>query len=273
MENAICNKYGISEVYKRSAKDSRYLEEVYFNGYTVIPNTIDEDSVCQIATLIDQFYESQLSELKDSEIVKAINDTDIVRCPLAYSEVFVELAKTPGLIRLVKEVLGDNLVLIMQNAIINRPTDVNYQTSWHRDLNYQHWTSSKPLALSALFVIDPFTIETGCTHVLPGSHLRQEFPSDDFVLKYERPITASAGSMIILDAMLYHRAGLNKSMQVRRAVNHVIGLPFMCQQINIPIAVAKNLAIDDFSSSYFGYRWNPAQSAKSWRERKHSGSL
>lgn len=171
-------------------------------------------------------------------------------------------------ISILKSILGQSILLIMQNAIINRPSAVNYQSRWHRDLNYQHWTSSKPLALNALFVIDPFTVESGCTHVLPGTHLRSEFPSEEFVLKHESPAVAEPGSVIIMDSMIYHRSGKNSSNYARRAVNHVIGLPFMSQQIDIPKYVGPRLATDDFARGFFGYRWNPATSAKDWRNAK-----
>ncbi len=71
-----------------------------------------------------------------------------------------------------------------------------------------------------------------------------------------------------MDAMLYHRAGQNKSNTLRRAINHVIGLPFMAQQIDIPAFAGNKLSVDEFSKSYFGYRWQPAKSVKHWRLRK-----
>jgi len=65
--------------------------------------------------------------------------------------------------------------------------------------------------------------------------LHEEFPSDSYVRTHEIPLEAPAGSVVVLDGMTFHRAGVNSTKNfVRRAVNNVVGLPFMGQQIDIP---------------------------------------
>jgi len=260
--------YGVNETFSKDHPLSLHIEEIYFHGYTVVEGVLDKATLESMSGQIDRIYDQQMEELGGVAIAEAIHDANCVRCPLVYEDAFVDLAKSEVMIEIIKGVLGPNFTLLMQNAIINQPVYGNEQTRWHRDLNYQHWTSSKPIALNALFTIDPFTVETGCTHILPGTHLRPEFPSDRFIEKHETPLSAPAGSVIIMDAMAYHRAGDNTSDKPRRAVNHVIGLPFLSQQIDIPAVVGDRLAVDDFSRAYFGYRWHPASSPKDWRIAK-----
>ena len=181
---------------------------------------------------------------------------------LAYAPEFLEVATAPPLMKLAARVLGDEFLLLMQNGIINRSERENHQAKWHRDLNYQHWTSSKALAVNALFCIDDFTLENGATFVLPGTHHVPEFPTAGFTRKFERQIQAPAGSFLILDAMLFHRAGANRANGVRRAVNHVIGRPFMAQQIDLPSALERagiEPSGDPAVRRYLGYRWSPAR--------------
>jgi ectoine hydroxylase-related dioxygenase (phytanoyl-CoA dioxygenase family) len=192
---------------------------------------------------------------------------------LAYEPDFLEVATTAPLMEFTRRALGPEFVLMMQNGIINRPDRENYQAKWHRDLNYQHWTSSRTLAINALLCIDDFTSENGATYVLPGTQHVAEFPTERFTRKFEKQIEAPAGSYLILDAMLYHRAGINETANVRRAVNHVIGLPFMAQQIDLPSALAgkgihppENPVI----KKYLGYRWSPASDVTDWRNRRRS---
>jgi ectoine hydroxylase-related dioxygenase (phytanoyl-CoA dioxygenase family) len=74
-----------------------------------------------------------------------------------------------------------------------------------------------------------------------------------------------------MDAMMFHRAGINRSKKVRRAVNHVIGLPFLAQQIDIPSAMARRgqpVPADPAIRNYLGYRWSPAADAVQWRSRR-----
>ena len=113
--------------------------------------------------------------------LRAINDANIVRCPLAQDEFFLEVATHPRLVALANELLGDYVIVQQQNGVINPANDDNYQAGWHRDLPHQHFVCSKPLAVSALVCLDPFTEETGGTYVLPASHLNEIFPSEEYV--------------------------------------------------------------------------------------------
>ena len=77
--------------------------------------------------------------------------------------------------------------------------------------------------------------------------------------------------------MTYHRAGVNsKKGFVRRAVNHVVGLPFLAQQISIPDAyLKKNLTFpaSEDVRTYLGFRWNPPEDDIKWREEKYQTYL
>jgi ectoine hydroxylase-related dioxygenase (phytanoyl-CoA dioxygenase family) len=178
------------------------------------------------------------------------------------------MATNPVLLGVAERILGSNFVLLMQNGVINPPSTKHYQTNWHRDLNYQHWVCSRPLALSALFCLDRFSRETGGTHILMGTHLKEEFPSEEFVRRYEEVVEARPGSIILFDSMLFHRAGHNSSTIVRRAVNHVIGVPILGQQISIPDMLQGRFRDDPFLSRFLGYRWNPRPGVRSWRMQR-----
>jgi ectoine hydroxylase-related dioxygenase (phytanoyl-CoA dioxygenase family) len=47
-----------------------------------------------------------------------------------------------------------------------------------------------------------------------------------------KKITAKAGSYIVLDCMIFHSGGTNKSLNNRRAVNHVFTMPHIKKQID-----------------------------------------
>ena len=159
----------------------------------------------------------------------------------------------------------------MQNGLINRSDKENFQAKWHRDLNYQHWTASKPLAINALFCIDEFTTDNGATFVLPGTQNVAAFPTEAFTERFEHQSSVPAGSFLILNAMLFHRAGINTSGRLRRAVNHVVGLPFMAQQIDIPSALERagiEPPKDARLRKYLNYDWAPSRDAAEWRRKR-----
>lgn len=261
--------YGVKEKTPAACDLDLWKETFRRDGYAVFPDIFSEAFLRDISSLIDQVYDSQLKEAGGLGLLQSANDADIIRCPLAYDERFLTLSTNDTIQAFVREIMGDNFVLLMQNAIINRPQKEHYQTSWHRDLNYQHWVSSRTLSLNFLVCVDRFFAEGGATWVLPGSHLHEEFPSDSYVRSHEIPLEAPAGSVVVLDGMTFHRAGVNSTKNfVRRAVNNVIGLPFMGQQIDLPRLLDSrgfDYRPDPFLFKYLGYRWNPAPDGTAWR--------
>jgi ectoine hydroxylase-related dioxygenase (phytanoyl-CoA dioxygenase family) len=155
-----------------------------------------------------------------------------------------------------------------QNAIINRPSQGLYQHTWHRDLQYRHFTSSRPLAVSALWCIDDFSPATGGTQLLPGSHRSEHFPSPEYIERHKATPQAESGSVLVFDAMVFHRAGANSSGRVRRAVNHIYTLPLIQQQISLPHALEGRFEDVPRLRRLLGYEAPPSASALDWREAK-----
>ena len=263
--------YGVNKKNSFEGEYSKYLEELQRDGFTILSNIFTDAELDLFRNKLDEVHKIQSTE-NSRLLIEMPNDEDIVRCPLAYSDLFLSMATKEPIIDLLKVVLGQNIVLLMQNGIINRPSRKQFQSKWHRDLNYQHWVSSQPLALNFLVCIDEFKVDNGCTWVLPGSHLHEDFPSNSFVRKHQLPLEADCGSVVILNAMTFHRSGENSTNSfVRRAINHVVGLPFMGQQIDIPrFLTSSGITHHDnqFLNDYLGYRWNPAENPFAWRSQR-----
>lgn len=260
---------GVSEFRRNADEVDLLLEEVRERGYTVLPAVLDADQLNETRERIDAVYERQVEEFGGVERLEAINDADIARCLLEYDDFFVELAANPSVSQVIERLLGDYFVLTAQNGIINRPTeDQYYQHAWHRDLQYRHLTSSRPLAVTALYCIDDFTLATGGTHLLPGSHRREDFPSPEFIERHEDRAEAEAGSVLLLDSMVFHRAGVNTSGKVRRAINHIFALPMIQQQISLPDALGGRFSEDPRLRRLLGYEAPPGASTLDWRTRK-----
>ena len=263
--------HGVQERMKADDVYDEVVAELRVNGYAILESGFSPDFTEGLKASLARAYAKQVGEIGGDDVLRRMQDADVARCILAYEPDFMVVATAPSLIELAKRVLGSEFVLMQQNGIVNRPDRENYLAKWHRDLSYQHWTSSKPLAINALFCIDDFTFENGATFVLPGTHHVAGFPPDRFVQRYEKQIAAPSGSYLILDGMLFHRGGINRSANVRRAVNHLIGLPFMAQQIDIPSALASTGARvpdGDAIRKYLGYRWSPASDVTDWRSRR-----
>jgi ectoine hydroxylase-related dioxygenase (phytanoyl-CoA dioxygenase family) len=160
--------------------------------------------------------------------------------------------------------------LHLQNAIINPPNQVHHQSSWHRDLPYQNFVISKPLALSALYCLDDFSPETGGTIVVPHTHNHEIIPSVEYLEKHNLIITAKAGSVVLFDAMLLHKAGYNSSNNFRRAINNVYTVPIIKQQLNIPLMLKDKYTDNQFLLRLLGFESQVQNSDREWRlQRKN----
>ncbi len=260
--------YGVVKGHDASTVLDQMTEAVLVRGFAVMSDVIPPNEITRLTERLQEVYAKQCAEIGGEAVLNELNDADIVRCPLAYDSAFLDLALNSQIIAMLKRLLGSNFVLLMQNGIINRPDRLQTQTRWHRDLNYQHWVCSEPLAISALVCLEDFNRKTGGTTFLPGSHRFPQFPSSALIAESEVTVEAPRGSVLFFDSMVFHRAGVNSSPWIRCGINHVVGRPILSQQIDIPTMLARPEPADAWLAGFLGYRWNPVQSVRSWRLRK-----
>ncbi|MCS7085678.1 MAG: phytanoyl-CoA dioxygenase family protein, partial [Bacteroidia bacterium] len=238
-------------------------------GYTVLNEILDESFLAEARRRLDRVYDLQKSSFGEGNLDK-INEKNMARAPLVYDDWFLDIATNETVINLVREFLGEYFILHLQNGIINTPDEVHHQTSWHRDLPYQNFVISQPIAISALFCIDEFNEQTGGTFVLPYTHKVDYFPSLEYVEKHQVQVIAPAGSVIVFDSMLFHRAGANRSQTIRRAINNVYVTPILKQQINITQCFPNPDRLDGWTRRFLGFDSDVPSSVDQWRQIRMS---
>lgn len=211
------------------------VEAVRTLGYAVLDGGYDTDRLEQLSAAFERVQAHATAKHGGLSALTAIDEHNTVRVPLAYEPLFLELATNSNVLQVCRRLIADYIVLNQQNGVVNPPRGEPYnQGAWHRDLPYQHFVSSRPLAINALFCLDAFTIANGATQVLPASHRQEAFPSDHFIAGSAIVVEAPAGSFILLDCMLFHTGGINGTDRPRRAVNHVYTIPPIRPQIDLP---------------------------------------
>jgi ectoine hydroxylase-related dioxygenase (phytanoyl-CoA dioxygenase family) len=229
-------------------------EQVRNLGYAILDGGY---TAAELKNLSDEFNRTreQYVETHGEANLRSMNEFHTVRSPLTHGgEMFLRLALNKNLIVTLKRLIEGKFILNQQNCVINPPQETYNQAAWHRDLPYQHFVSTKPLAINALFCIDDFTIENGATFILPASHKSEGFPSLDYIQKNAIQVEAKAGCFILLDCMVFHAGGFNKTRVERRAVNHLYNIPFFKQQINIPSNMKSvNLTLEEKDLLGFNY--------------------
>jgi ectoine hydroxylase-related dioxygenase (phytanoyl-CoA dioxygenase family) len=229
--------YGVLEQTRVQTDLDQAVEEIAQLGYTVVASGYRPSEISAIAEAFTSVH-SEYVERHGASFLAAIDELNGMRLPLALSDRILALAVNRTVLKIVKRSMRAEFVLNQQNGIINPSGQQYNQGRWHRDLPYQHFTSSRPLAVNALYCVDDFSEKNGATLVLPGSHVHEAFPSSSIVRRLATSISAPAGSFIVMNAMLFHSGGANTTPRQRRAVNHLYAAPFIKQQIDIPSVLA-----------------------------------
>ena len=245
--------YGIAFSSKVESKTDEKIEELKLNGFCVLDSGYSSGYLKKISDAFESLKHIYDQKYKKYDL-KKIDEHNSLRLPLVFGgkNIFKALAFNAPLLELISRTIRGKFILNQQNGIINPSRQKYNQGKWHRDLPYQHYVSSRPLALNALFCVDDFTDANGSTFVLQGSHKSENYPSKNYIHKNARQIIAKKGHFIVLDCMLYHAGGKNKTNHPRRAINHVYTIPFFKQQISIP----KNLSghiLSEFEKEILGF--------------------
>jgi ectoine hydroxylase-related dioxygenase (phytanoyl-CoA dioxygenase family) len=239
------SKYGILIQDQFSSELEEVTEQVRRLGYAVLDSGLTSEQLREISDKFNLVREQYLKTWGESRL-RSLNEIHTIRALLTQKEGegFLQLAMNSNLMAVLHKLIVGTFILNQQNGIINPPGETYNQAAWHRDLPYQHFVSSTPLALNALFCLDDFNFENGSTFVLPASHMAKAFPSDNYLQSNALQVKAKAGQFILLDCMLFHSGGFNRTAKVRRAINHVYTIPYFKQQIDIP----KNMQVENLSS-------------------------
>ncbi|MCC8243007.1 phytanoyl-CoA dioxygenase family protein [Saccharothrix luteola] len=145
---------------------------------------------------------------------------------------FVALAEHPTALALTEQLLGPHHLLSSITAHVTLPG--NTAQSVHADQQYIPEPWSYAMGTQACWLLDDFTEANGGTVILPGSHLAGRAPTKEEVTAATTvSITATAGSLLVLDGRVWHRAGVNTTPDtIRRGIFAHYCSPFIRQQEN-----------------------------------------
>lgn len=235
--------YGVLVQDKPASELDEIAEQVRRLGYAILDSGYTADELKQLSEAFNQTRADYIQTYGEARL-RSANEFHTIRALLTHGDpVFVRLATNQNLMTVVGKLIVGKFILNQQNGVINPPRETYNQRAWHRDLPYQHYVSSNPLAINALFCVDDFTLENGSTFVLPATHKTVNYPSESYIQRNALQVEAKAGQYILLDCMLFHSGGFNCTDKERRAVNHVYTIPYFKQQIKIANNIeAKRLA-------------------------------
>lgn len=145
---------------------------------------------------------------------------------------YVALAEHPVALALTEQLLGEHHLLSSITAHVTMPG--NAAQSVHTDQQYIPGPWPYVMGAQACWLLDEFTEANGGTVIVPGSHLTGRAPTkEDVAAATTVSVSAPAGSLLVLDGRVWHRAGVNTTPDtIRRGIFTHYCSPFIRQQEN-----------------------------------------
>lgn len=187
------------------------------NGFLKLPNRLPKETVEQLKETISKNIENEIEP-----VVRDPNGTIVrISALVERDPIFLETASSPLVLDPLESLLGPNIELITnRHNHATLRTAAEYKENMHRDI--KQWSRT---IFTVLFYLEETTVENGCTVAVPGSHhfpsvqgrLREHDWTQD-VLEQAVPIPMPEGGMLVIDSMIMHGAGENKTQNTRTSM-------------------------------------------------------
>lgn len=183
----------------------RFMEE----GFLVLPAALDAVATARFLALVEGLDRRERARrgLGPEAFVE-------VRNAVAKEHAFLELLDWPSVFPLIVELMGADLQVNTTHSLIRPPQPGERAQEWHRDGHKQipavngtcPWLYTKV----GFFLTDLSRPGRGNLRVIPGSHLRADFPGDPAVDPQETvEVTTAPGDVVIFQQRLWHSVAAN----------------------------------------------------------------
>ncbi len=200
-----------------SADEKHELED---QGLLVLENFVELETLAALRRRITGLF-AELGERAGHEF-KQEPQTDRLANLVDYDEIFRWAIAVPKLLACVECVLGREFKLSSLNARSARP-----RSDWSQPLHCDMGALPDERGYSVcniVWMLDDFTAENGATRFVPGSHRWGRLPQDalaDPAVAHpdEVLITGKAGTVVVMNAHLWHGGTANRTDKPRLAMH------------------------------------------------------
>ncbi len=138
----------------------------------------------------------------------------------------------------------------------------NYASAVHRDI--RSYQDPCPM-LNTLVMLDEFTADNGSTFLMPGGHKVVGKPNDEWFNHEAEQVIAPAGSILIWNSNLWHRAGDNTTGKPRRIVTPIFTRPWYKPGFDYPRAIGyENKTLSEYQRQVLGYNARVPSTLDEW---------
>ncbi len=213
---------------------SEEIETYKRTGYLVLRNVLSEERIHQLRSAAEHF-EALARDLDESSNVIELDDVAShaawqqrirrIKSPHLHHAEFSEQLRDPSLLDKVEQLIGPDIRWHHTKLNAKQPNGSGH-VEWHTDWGYYPHTNCDLLEIA--IPLDPSTIDNGCLHALPGSHLGPALdhtengvfvgavPAGSFDVEETEPLVLQPGDISMHHVRLLHGSGPNHTDHQRR---------------------------------------------------------
>lgn len=196
-----------------SAAEKEQLDSV---GYLALPGLLGPDALRQFRARVSELFRLE-GEHAGGEFRQEPGTQRLANC-VNKGEIFEKVIATPHILECMAHVLGPRFKLSSVNVRSANP---------HSDCGQPLHADSGAIAdargywvCNSVWMLDDFTPDNGSLRVVPGSHRWGRLPQPGEVAPDELLVTGKAGTVVVMNAHLWH-GGTHNHTAAPRCAMHV----------------------------------------------------
>ncbi len=142
----------------------------------------------------------------------------------------------------------------------------SYANTIHRDI--RSFSSSLPLMLNTIVMLDDFTMENGATWLMHKGHEWSDKPTESEFAKQSFQITGKSGDVVFFNSNMWHKAGENLTDKPRRSCTPMFTKPFYKQQFDY--AQFCDAASSPWMKQILGWNSRVPATLNDWYQKKEN---
>ena len=211
---------------------NKHQEEMNIRGCTNLGRLLSQE---QVNFFYNDFMQRKAEHIKKhgEDKLNKYGELEMLRNVGSFHENYLHLLETSWFNDFINLVLNDRAILHGYHGILTNDKSNGDRTlpmRFHRDAP---WFKDTRTCVLILMPLVDFSESVGPTEYVPGTHLFQNMPSQDFLEQHTEKLIVPSGTVFAMDGTLWHRAGTNRSGQIRPMLQMNVTLAFMKQQIDI----------------------------------------
>ena len=194
--------------------EKRQLDEL---GYLVLPGFVSPTLLDELRDRVETLWADE-GDQAGSEFRYEPGTRRLANL-IDKGSVFARLIAMPKILECIEHVVGPRYKLSSLNARSTNARNGEAQP-WHADTGAiadeaGYWVCN------SVWMLDDFTAENGATRMVPGSHTwrRLPEPGNTGPLPGEALVTGKAGTVVVMNAHMWHGGTANRTDRCRRALH------------------------------------------------------